>query len=108
MALTNNSSLAQTQFYNRAKDSLGIRYGNYILLLISLLLLIREIFSIATVKNASKQDNEHLWYPLLALPEILVVCLYVTPGFVPKREELQQHSAANTSQEDKTNSQAMA
>ena len=83
MALTNNSSPAQSQFYNRAKDSLGIRYGNYI---------IREIFSIATV-NTSEQVNEHLWYPLLqvALPEILVVFLYITPGLVPKREELQQH-----------------
>ena len=61
-----------------------------------MLLLIREIFSISTVTNTAKQDNEHFWYPLIALPEILVVIFYTTPGLVPKRDELPQDSANTT------------
>lgn len=59
-----------------------------ILLVISLLLLVREIFTTATVNNALKQNNEHFWYPLYALPEILAVTLYTAPGLVPPRSEL--------------------
>jgi len=92
--LATSSVSAQSQYYIRGKDSLGIRYGNYILLIMSFLLMIREIFSIATVTNASKQDNEHFWYPFISLPELLVVILYITPGLVPKSDELQQYSAA--------------
>ena len=80
-------------------DPLEIRYGDYILLIISLLLLIREIFSIATVNNAAKQDNEHLWYPLIALPEILVIIFYLTPGLVPRRDELIEYAVAHITPE---------
>lgn len=59
-----------------------------ILLAISALLLVREGFSAATMSNSTKQDNEHLWYPLLVVPEILAVILYATPGLVPRRDEL--------------------
>jgi len=105
--LATSSVSAQSQFYIRGKDSIGIRHGNYILLLISFLLLTREVFSIATVKNAAKQDNEHFWYPFISLPEILVVKLYVTPGLVPKRDELQQYTATATA-DRKTNPDTMA
>ena len=54
-----------------------------ILLLVSLLLLVREAFATATISNSLKQNNEHLWYPLIALAEILAVVLYATPGLVP-------------------------
>jgi len=94
--LATSSTSGQSQYYIRGKDSLGIRYGNYILLIISLLLIIREIFSITITTNANGAalDNEHLWYPLISLPEILVVILCVTPGLVPTRDELLQYSAA--------------
>jgi len=59
-----------------------------ILLLVSLLLLVREAFTTATINNPLKQNTENLWYPLLALPEILAVVLYATPGLVPRRDEL--------------------
>jgi hypothetical protein len=59
-----------------------------ILLLVSLLLLIREVFSTATISNGLKQNNEHYWYPLIAVPEILAVILYGTPGLVPRRGDL--------------------
>lgn len=57
--------------------------------------MIRELFLISTVTNAAKQYNEHFFYPLVALPEILVVILYTTPGLVPRRAELQEYSSAN-------------
>jgi hypothetical protein len=73
-----------------------VGYGNYILLVICLLLLVREIFVTATVTNSARQDTEHFWYPLLAVPEILVVLLYTTPGLVPRRDELPAYSPAYT------------
>jgi hypothetical protein len=76
----------------RGKDSLGVRHGNHILLVVSLLLLLREIFATTTVTNATKQENEHFWYPLISLPEILVVLLYTIPGLVPRRDELPENS----------------
>lgn len=82
----------QSQYYMRGKDSLGVRHGNHILLVVSLLLLLREIFATATVTNATKQENEHFWYPLISLPEILVVLLYTIPGLVPRRDELPGNS----------------
>ena len=63
-------------------------------MMIALLLLIREIFTMATVSNAAKQDNERFWYPLVAVPEILAILLYTTPGLVPSRDELQYSKAA--------------
>lgn len=86
----------RSQYYVRGKDSIGVGYGNYILLVICLLLLVREIFVTATVTNSARQDTEHFWYPLLAVPEILVVLLYTTPGLVPRRDELPAYSPAYT------------
>ncbi|KAF8809298.1 hypothetical protein BYT27DRAFT_7136418 [Phlegmacium glaucopus] len=92
--LAKSGMSGRSQYYIRDKDSIGVRYGNYILLVISLLMLIRETFAMATVTNSAKQDNEHFWYPLLALPEILVVILYTTPGLVPRAAELPTYSPA--------------
>lgn len=52
---------------------------------ISALLLIREAYDLATARDRFRANNEHLWYPLLALPEILTVLLFATPGLVPSR-----------------------
>ncbi|KAJ7142769.1 hypothetical protein C8R44DRAFT_827588 [Mycena epipterygia] len=41
-----------------------------------------------TLNDASKQNNEHLWYPLVALPEFLAVLCYSVSGLVPTRAEL--------------------
>ena len=59
-----------------------------ILLVGAALLLVREAFSTATMTNIAKQNNEHFWYPLVAVPEILVVALMSTPGLVPRRDEV--------------------
>ena len=50
-------------------------------------LLVREAFVTATMtpSTRSKQFNEH---PLVAVPEILAVLLYTTPGLVPAKDEL--------------------
>lgn len=74
-----------------------MRYGNYILVIISLLLLVREAFVTATVDNSAKQDNEHFWYPFLAVTEILVVTLYTTPGLVPRKDEVPSYTLAQGS-----------
>ncbi|KAG6892681.1 hypothetical protein C0993_003253, partial [Termitomyces sp. T159_Od127] len=71
------------------------RYQPYILLLISLLLLVREGFAMATVNDFQKANNERFWYPLVATPEILAVALFSIPGLVPgKRELLAQPGAS--------------
>ncbi|KAJ7206528.1 hypothetical protein GGX14DRAFT_457198 [Mycena pura] len=66
----------------------GDRNGRYLLCLIALLLLVREVFLIATINDANKQNNEHLWYPLVALPEFLAVLCYSVSGLVPTRAAL--------------------
>ena len=68
-----------------------------ILLRASVLLLVREVFSGVTVNNSAKQNTEHFWYPLVAVPEILVALLFTTPGLVPRREEIQQRYPQNSS-----------
>lgn len=52
---------------------------------ISILLFVREVYDAATAGDRSRANNEHLWYPLLALPEVLVVLLFAIPGLVPAR-----------------------
>ncbi|KAF8888342.1 hypothetical protein BD779DRAFT_1800329 [Infundibulicybe gibba] len=79
---------AESGAYRRGNESWGVKHGGYILCAISLLLLIREAFATATSSDAAKQNSEHFWYPLTALPEILAVALYATPGLVPPRSEL--------------------
>ncbi|KAJ7178204.1 hypothetical protein C8R46DRAFT_1188255 [Mycena filopes] len=66
----------------------GDRNGRYLLCIISLLMLVREVFLTATLNNATKQNNERLWYPLVALPEFLAVLCYAFSGLVPSRVDL--------------------
>lgn len=80
--------LARAGYSTPAPNSLAHGYGAYILCVIALLLLVRETFTTATVGNYAKQYNEHFWYPLYAIPEIVAVLLYATPGLVPPRSEL--------------------
>ncbi|KAF8892350.1 hypothetical protein CPB84DRAFT_1748770 [Gymnopilus junonius] len=79
---------ADTDENEKRTHTFGDKHAMLILLVISLLLLVREVFTTVTVNNAAKQNNEHLWYPLYALPELLAVALYTAPGLVPPRSEL--------------------
>ncbi|KAJ7894099.1 hypothetical protein B0H13DRAFT_2036800, partial [Mycena leptocephala] len=65
----------------------GDRNGRYLLCLISLLMLVREVFLMATL-NSARQNQESLWYPLVALPELLAVGCYSVSGPVPTRAAL--------------------
>ncbi|KAK0186086.1 hypothetical protein F5146DRAFT_1069176 [Armillaria mellea] len=67
---------------------LGESHGAFIVCAISLLLLVREVFMVATITNEEREINEHFWYPLVAVPEILAVLLYCAPGLVPPRSQL--------------------
>jgi len=73
--------------------SFGRRNSTYILLIISLLFLIRELFSAATMRNWSKENQESLWFPFEALPEFLAVCLYAIPDLVPSVKEMREGKA---------------
>jgi hypothetical protein len=92
---THFSVQGQNKYFNQGNNSIGVRYGNYILLMISLLLVVREAFATATVKNTAKQDNEHFWYPFLAITEILAVSLFTAPGLVPRQDEVPEYSLAD-------------
>ncbi|KAJ3567188.1 hypothetical protein NP233_g6523 [Leucocoprinus birnbaumii] len=58
-----------------------------ILCVITALLVERMVYSVITV---GMQASEASYYPLSALPEFLVVCVFATPGLVLSRTELQE------------------
>ncbi|KAG5351846.1 hypothetical protein C0989_004736 [Termitomyces sp. Mn162] len=76
---------ARSVDYSGAPTKFITRHGTYILMGISTLLFIREAYDLATARDRFRANNEHLWYPLLALPEILAVLLFAIPGLVPAR-----------------------
>ncbi|KAJ7686937.1 hypothetical protein B0H17DRAFT_1070998 [Mycena rosella] len=80
--------------YSKGSAPFGDRHGRYLLCVISLLMLIREVFLTATMNDASKQNNERLWYPLVALPEFLAVICYAISGLVPTRAALKDAERA--------------
>ncbi|KAF8189100.1 hypothetical protein K438DRAFT_1722263 [Mycena galopus ATCC 62051] len=84
------TALAFTQDRGLPSRYLGDRHGKEILALISLLLIVREVFLVATINNAARQDEEMLWYPFVALPEVLAVMCYSISGLVPAREDLKK------------------
>ncbi|KAF9066023.1 hypothetical protein BDP27DRAFT_1424293 [Rhodocollybia butyracea] len=51
----------------------------------ALLLLVREVFTVATINDLSKANDEDLWYPLVALPEWLCAVIYTIPGLIPPK-----------------------
>ncbi|KAJ7672379.1 hypothetical protein DFH06DRAFT_91758 [Mycena polygramma] len=84
------TALAFTAAGHPASTRFGDLNGKYILAVISLLLIVREVFMVATISNAVRQDKEVLWYPLVALPEVLAVVCYSISGLVPPRAELKK------------------
>jgi len=94
--LAGKPTSGQNKYFQEGKNSLGVRYGNYILLIISLLLIVRETFATATVKNNAKENDEHFWYPFLVIPEYLAVVLFTAPGLVPRQDEVSEYALTNT------------
>ncbi|KAJ7503074.1 hypothetical protein B0H11DRAFT_1854316 [Mycena galericulata] len=82
-----SSTCASRQPLNDSKP-FGDRHGNFLLCIISLLVLIREVFLTATLDDAEKQADERLWFPLVALPEFLAVLCYSVSGLVPSKAAL--------------------
>lgn len=76
--------------YKHTNELFGSRHAMSMLLLASMLLLVRETFSVVTVNNSAKQNSEDFWYPLIATPEVLVTMLFTIPGLVPRRQDLQE------------------
>ncbi|KAF9261780.1 hypothetical protein L218DRAFT_930319 [Marasmius fiardii PR-910] len=73
-------------------QSFGSKHTSIILLLLSVMLLVREAFSTATMSDIAKANNEVLWYPLVALPEFICAVLYAIPGVIPDKEEARQRT----------------
>jgi hypothetical protein len=66
-------------------STIGARHGGAILLLISCVFLVREIYLVGTVNNATASRNEVLFYVLEAVPELIGVLLMATPGLIPSK-----------------------
>ncbi|KAJ7027142.1 hypothetical protein C8F04DRAFT_1123212 [Mycena alexandri] len=83
-------------------------HHHLILLIIAALLLLRILFYAATIHQRATgqptpasqaassikqtaQGNEHLWYPLAALAELLAVLFFLTPALVPVRSLVNRH-----------------
>ncbi|KAJ4475507.1 hypothetical protein J3R30DRAFT_3499954 [Lentinula aciculospora] len=64
-------------------NSIGARHDAQIFVGISALLLIREIYMLATIGSSTTQNRESTWYPFVALPELMCVMLYALPGIIP-------------------------
>ncbi|KAF9066003.1 hypothetical protein BDP27DRAFT_1547739 [Rhodocollybia butyracea] len=64
-------------------DSIGSTHGSIIFTVMAGLLIIREIYMVATIGSITLSNKEDMWYPLVALPELLCVALYVAPGVIP-------------------------
>ncbi|KAF8148540.1 hypothetical protein K438DRAFT_1832862 [Mycena galopus ATCC 62051] len=79
-----------------SKRAWGDRNGRYLICLISLLMMVREVFLAATMNNSTKQNDERLWYPLVALPEFLAVVCYSVSGLVPSRAALRTAQSSNS------------
>jgi hypothetical protein len=72
----------------RSTGPFGARHGTFVLTPLVLVLLVREAFAAITLHNAAQADDEGLWYPFSALPELLAVLLFAVPGLVPDRAEM--------------------
>nr|GAT60570.1 predicted protein [Mycena chlorophos] len=84
-----------TSYGSGAPRKFGDKHGHFLLLLISLLILIRETFLFVTTVSSSKsiqaqQDNEKLWYPLVAMTEFIAVAIYSVSGLVPSRKTIKE------------------
>lgn len=71
--------------FGNKSSSIGATHASLLLAIIALLLLVREIFTVVTINNIAKANNEHFWYPLVAVPEILCVIVFGIPGLVPPK-----------------------
>ncbi|KAF8919139.1 hypothetical protein CPB85DRAFT_880996 [Mucidula mucida] len=86
---------AYARHFPPVNTSLGVKHGSFILGAIAVLLLIRELFLVVTINDNQTVNDEHFWYPLVVIPEILAVTLYCAPGLVPPKSELNKYSGVS-------------
>jgi hypothetical protein len=79
---TDSSSVSRA---GTATAPIGAKHHWLIMLTIAALLLARMLYFASTAhsRKLNKQRNEHIWWPLAALTELLVVLLMLTPGLIP-------------------------
>lgn len=70
---------------HRANPSIGETHGQWILLTISLVLLVRELYAAITLNDPTKTANETLFYVLQAMPELIALLMFTVPGLIPSR-----------------------
>ncbi|KAF9463460.1 hypothetical protein BDZ94DRAFT_1236127 [Collybia nuda] len=75
-----------TSGYQYSGESRGA--GAYTICIISVLVLLRGCYGVATMGDLVEQNDEHLWYPLFVVPEILSVMTIVARRLTPPRYEL--------------------
>jgi len=89
--------------------AVGANHHHLILALIAALLLLRTLYYGVTVHKrltgqttglTNKQSNEHFWYPLAALAELLAAMLFLVPGLVPLRSLLHRHRDENLNEKN--------
>lgn len=76
-------------------DKFGVKHGALVLAAISTLLLVREVFFVATMSDTTRQFDEAYWYPFSALTEILCALLFATPGLIMPRAMEQELAMGN-------------
>jgi hypothetical protein len=69
-------------------SSFGHTHGMKVLLITGLFLTLREVFYITTMNNLKRQEEEKLFYPFGALPELLAVLTLLVPHLVPPTQGL--------------------
>jgi len=77
------SSVLHLQFYNDPLEATNqLKKNVAILALVGIFLNIRTIFNVTSNTHIAIFYNEHLFYPLSVLPEMLVLCTLCFPGVV--------------------------
>lgn len=85
--------------HSTSQAPIGTSHHAAILSLLAILLLLRSLFYGVTVHerkdgqslSSTAQYNEHLWYPLAALAELLACLCFLLPGLVPLRSLVAKH-----------------
>ncbi|KIP06849.1 hypothetical protein PHLGIDRAFT_72041 [Phlebiopsis gigantea 11061_1 CR5-6] len=78
-----------------ARASFGRRYGSLVIFFIAAMCIVREAYLCATAGNVKKQNRPALFYPLSAAPEFIAMLLFLVPGLVPTKQELETREDAH-------------
>ncbi|EIN13118.1 hypothetical protein PUNSTDRAFT_139777 [Punctularia strigosozonata HHB-11173 SS5] len=80
--------IASSMSLESEQRTFGARHASRLLAVITVLILIREVFFIATSSSFSTQNKEVLWYPLSASTEYIALAVFSIQGLLPTRAQL--------------------